>query len=147
MKIQILCAGKIKESFYREAIDEYMKRLRRYCDCRITEVDDGPDIAAEAVRLKRHLEKSDHIVTLEIEGDRLSSVQLADYIDGMRLHSVKELTLVIGGSDGLDSSIKNLADFHLSFSDMTFAHQLMRVILLEQLYRSFKIIAGEPYHK
>lgn len=166
MKIDILCVGKVKESFYRDAIDEYKKRLSRYADLSIVEVQDEktPDRASDAEeleikrkegeRLLKYLQTSTgnvsgkaYIVTLEINGKELGSVQLADKIEQLGISGVSRIQFVIGGSLGLSDEIISKADMHLSFSKMTFPHQLMRVILLEQIYRSYRIISGEPYHK
>ena len=166
MKIDILCVGKVKESFYRDAIDEYKKRLSRYADLSIIEVQDEktPDRASDAEeaeikrkegeRLLKYLQTSSgsnsgkaYIVTLEINGKELGSVQLADKISSLGVNGVSYIQFVIGGSLGLSDEVISKADMHLSFSKMTFPHQLMRVILLEQIYRSYRIISGEPYHK
>ena len=166
MKIDILCVGKVKESFYRDAIDEYKKRLSRYADLSIIEVQDEktPDRASDAEeaeikrkegeRLLKYLQTSSgsnsgkaYIVTLEINGKELGSVQLADKLEQLAVNGVSRVQFVIGGSLGLSDEVISKADMHLSFSKMTFPHQLMRVILLEQIYRSYRIISGEPYHK
>ena len=166
MKIDTLCVGKVKESFYRDAIDEYKKRLSRYADLSIIEVQDEktPDRASDAEeaeikrkegeRLLKYLQTSSgsnsgkaYIVTLEINGKELGSVQLADKISSLGVNGVSHIQFVIGGSLGLSDEVISKADMHLSFSKMTFPHQLMRVILLEQIYRSYRIISGEPYHK
>ena len=165
MKIDILCVGKIKESFYRDAIAEYSKRLSRYCSLDIIEVADEktPDKASdaagdmilqkEAERLSKYIPESTgigtdtYVITLEINGKKMTSEKLADHINSLGIDGISHLILVIGGSLGLHNSIIQKANFHLSFSDMTFPHQLMRVILLEQIYRSYRIINNEPYHK
>lgn len=165
MKIDILCVGKIKEKFYRDALDEYKKRLSRYATMSVIEVADEktPDNASETVedqikekeasRLLKYIPDSTgagtdtYVITLEIDGKNLTSEQLADKISGWGLDGFSHLIFIIGGSLGLHNSIINKADFHLSFSKMTFPHQLMRVILLEQIYRSYRIINHEPYHK
>ena len=159
MKITICTVGKIKENFYREAIAEYSKRLGRYCNLDIIEVADEktPDNAGEAVelsikqkegsRLLSHIKDDSYVIALAIEGKKLDSVQLSEKIDKLCISGSSHITFVIGGSLGLDKEVLNRADYLLSFSDMTFPHQLMRVILLEQIYRSFRIIKNEPYHK
>lgn len=160
MKTTVLCVGKIKESFYREALAEYGKRLGRYCKWEITEVGDIPTPegaspaeedrirAREAERILDRLDKSDGLIcTLEIGGKKLSSEQFADWIRRETIAGTSHITFVIGGSLGLHRSVTERSDFALSFSDMTFPHQLMRVILSEQVYRAFRIINGEPYHK
>lgn len=159
MKIKIICVGKIKEKFYRDAIDEYVKRLSRYATVEIHEVADEktPDkisdterdliLSKEGERIRSRIKDSDYICTLAIEGKKLSSEGLADKLNDIMVSGVSSIAFIIGGSLGIESSIKKEASFSLSFSDMTFPHQLMRVILLEQIYRAFKINAHEPYHK
>lgn len=159
MNIDILCVGKIKEKYLRDAVDEYSKRLSRYCKLNIVEVNDEktPDEGTESLeekvretegeRLARYLKDNAFIVTLEIEGSQLSSTELAKKIGDIAVSGRSHIQFIIGGSLGLSKDIIKRADMHLSFSQMTFPHQLMRVILLEQIYRSFKINANEPYHK
>lgn len=159
MKIKIITVGKVKEKFFREAIDEYSKRLSKYCNLEISEVSDEmtPDgasegqvkiiLSKEAERIMALVKDSDYVVSLEIEGKKLSSEKLADKISDICVHGNSSIAFIIGGSLGLDESVKRRSNFALSFSDMTFPHQLMRVILLEQIYRAFKINAHEPYHK
>ncbi len=159
MKITVLCVGKIKESYLREAIAEYSKRLSRYAELQIVEVADEktPDDASPATevkilqtegeRLLRALRKDAYTVVLAIDGKGLSSVQLSEKIDALTVSGVSHIQFVIGGSLGLAPEVIAAADFRLSFSAMTFPHQLMRVILLEQVYRAFRIRTGEPYHK
>lgn len=159
MKITIVSVGKIKEKFYRDAIYEYEKRLSRYCKFEMIEVADEktPDNASEAEenrikekeaeRILSHLKEDAYVVTLEISGKKLDSVSFAEYIRQKTVYGVSHLQFVIGGSLGLHQKVSDRSDFKLSFSDMTFPHQLMRVILTEQIYRAFRINAGEPYHK
>lgn len=162
MKIDILCVGKIKESFYRDAVSEYSKRLSRYCSLNIYEVSDEktPDncseteknkiLKKEAERLLKYIPEASsdcHIITLEIKGKKLSSEKMASTIENLNINGKSHLIFVIGGSLGLHNSITSKSNLALSFSDMTYPHQLMRVILLEQIYRSFRIINNEPYHK
>ena len=149
MRITILCAGKLKEKFWRDAANEYEKRLSRYIKLEVSEVDDGPDMDAEAARFLKKLEKhaGAYLITLEIGGKALSSEELSKKIEELQTFGNRELVFLIGGSDGLGEKVLSRADFRLSFSRMTFPHQLMRVILLEQIYRSYKIMANEPYHK
>lgn len=159
MKITILCVGKIKEKFYRDAIDEYARRLGKYCKYEIVEVADEqtPDKAGaaleeeirarEAKRLLSRIRDNALVCTLEIAGKRLTSEQFAGWLERAAVDGRGNVCFVIGGSLGLHKSVTERADFHLSFSDMTFPHQLMRVILSEQIYRAFRIINGEPYHK
>lgn len=159
MKIKIICVGKIKENFYKDAILEYSKRLSRYCILEVVEVEDEktPDKASEnecslikkkeGQKILSHIKDNEFIVTLEIEGKKLTSPGLAKKLEEITVLGNSTIDFIIGGSLGLSDEIKNKADFKLSFSDMTFPHQLMRVILLEQIYRAFKINNNEPYHK
>ena len=147
MNITVLCAGKLKEKYLRDAAAEYEKRLSRYCRLKITEVEDGPDMAAEAARMLKRLDLSSYIITLEIDAKELTSEEFAGKLEGLGVSGISDITFVIGGPEGLDGSIIKKAREHLSFSRMTFTHQMMRVILLEQIYRSYRIINGEPYHK
>ena len=150
--IKIICLGKIKESYITDAIKEYQKRISRYHQLEIIELDDvGLD--DKAVVLKKEQEKilkvlnpKDYIITLEIEGKEISSVEFAERIDSI-FNQNSNITFLIGGSFGLSDEIKKLSNYKLSFSKMTFPHQLFRVILLEQIYRAFKIINNEEYHK
>lgn len=159
MKITVLSVGKVKEKFFRDAIEEYAKRLGKYCKYEIIEVADEqtPDRAGtaleeqirarEAARILARIRESMLVCALEIGGKRLNSEQFAEWLEQTALRGRSEICFVIGGSLGLHGSVTERADFHLSFSDMTFPHQLMRVILSEQIYRAFRIINGEPYHK
>lgn len=159
MKITIIAVGKIKEQYFRGAIDEYSKRLSRYVKLEIIEVADEmtPDGASEAIeneiRLKEgnrilgKIKDSDTVCTLEIAGKRLTSEAFASWIEKQGIDGNSSICFVIGGSLGLHPDVIKRADAHLSFSDMTFPHQLMRVILLEQIYRAERIINHEPYHK
>jgi rRNA large subunit m3Psi methyltransferase rlmH len=157
--IRILVVGSIKESFYKEAFAEYKKRLSRYDCIEVAEVKDEktPDKASDSVNYKilltegqRLLEKikdNDFVVALAIKGRRLDSNSFADNLDKWRSSLRGRLCFVIGGSLGLSEEVLKRADYKLSFSEMTFPHQLMRVILAEQIYRAFRIINNEPYHK
>lgn len=159
MKITVITVGKLKESFYRQAVSEYGKRLGRYCKLEIREVEDEktPDAASEAQRgqilkkegerILRLLPEDAFVITLEIEGRKFTSEQFAGRLDRLGVGGTSHIVFVIGGSLGLHNMIKERADLAVSFSDMTFPHQLMRVILLEQIYRAYRIINGEPYHK
>lgn len=159
MKITILCVGKIKEKFYVQAIDEYSKRLSKYCKLEIIQVQDEktPDNASETVednikkkeaeRILKYIKDDSYVITLEINGKMLDSTELASHIDQLGINGKSNIVFVIGGSLGLHSSVSARSDYKLSFSKMTFPHQLMRVILLEQIYRSYRIICNEPYHK
>lgn len=159
MKITILCVGKIKEKFYTDAIAEYAKRLSKYCNFEIVEVADEktPDKASvaledqikekEAKRLLAKIREDAFVCTLEIAGKKLSSEKFADWLEKAAVSGKSNIVFVIGGSLGLHKSVLTRSDMGLSFSDMTFPHQLMRVILSEQIYRAYRIINGEPYHK
>ncbi|MCD7762408.1 MAG: 23S rRNA (pseudouridine(1915)-N(3))-methyltransferase RlmH [Lachnospiraceae bacterium] len=159
MKIKILCAGKIKEKYFRDAIAEYSKRLTRYCKLEIQEVPDEktPDGASEAEelrvkdiegkRLLAGIRDTDYVIALAIDGQMPDSIGFARKIEKLGLQGQSNICFVIGGSLGLSEEVMNRADEKISFSRLTFPHQLMRVILLEQIYRSFRIIHGEPYHK
>lgn len=159
MKITILAVGKVKEKFYRQAVEEFAKRLSRYCKLEILEAADEktPDSASQAEvekikekegeRLRKHIPESAWVCALAIEGAMLDSVELSEKLERLGIEGKSHLIFVIGGSLGLSEHILKRADFKLSFSKMTFPHQLMRVILLEQIYRSYRIMAGEPYHK
>ena len=159
MKITCVAVGKIKEKYLTDAIAEYGKRLGRYCKLEIVEVPDErtPDGAGEAAvrqikeregeRLLSHVKDGMYVIALAIDGKMLSSEELSEHLSALALYRESHLAFVIGGSLGLSEDVLKRANEALSFSKMTFPHQLMRVILLEQLYRSFKIQAGEPYHK
>lgn len=150
--IKIICVGKIKEKFYRDAIEEYLKRLSKYTKIDIIECHDYSDLTVDEILLKekneieKYINTKDYIITLEIDGNQISSVELANKIDNIYLNN-SNITFIIGGSYGLHDDIKNICNYKLSFSKMTFPHQLFRVILLEQIYRSFKINNNESYHK
>ena len=159
MKISIVCVGKLKERFYREAVDEYVKRLGRYCRPEIIEVPDEktPEGAShvmeeqikarEGKRILEKLREDAFVCTLEIGGRKLSSEGFAQWLEKLTISGTSHVVFVIGGSLGLHEDVCKRSDMSLSFSDMTFPHQLMRVILTEQIYRAFRIINGEPYHK
>lgn len=150
--IKIICVGKIKESFYREAVQEYLKRLSKYTRIEIHEVaDDGSlepqtQIHRESERVFSLLQPKDYVILMDIKGKELSSTEFAKTLDQTFL-AYSNITFVIGGSYGLDDTIKNRANIKISFSKLTFPHQLFRIILLEQIYRSYKIINHETYHK
>ena len=158
MKITILCVGKTKEKFFRDALAEYTKRLSGYANINIIEVPDekAPEnlSVGEALIIKekegeRLLKKisGGFVVPLAIEGKELSSEELAELIRKKGVEGTSHITFIIGGSLGLSENVMKKGDFSLSFSKMTFPHQLMRIILCEQIYRAFRIIRGEPYHK
>ena len=147
--IKIICVGKIKEKFYTQAIDEYKKRLSKYTKIEIIELKDesiGNILEKERDSILSKIDKKDYIITMEIEGNMISSEQLSKKIEDIFINN-PNITFIIGGSYGLHDDIKKLSNYKLSFSKMTFPHQLFRVILLEQIYRAFKIINNESYHK
>ncbi|MBQ7913030.1 MAG: 23S rRNA (pseudouridine(1915)-N(3))-methyltransferase RlmH [Clostridia bacterium] len=143
-KIYFVVVGKIKESFYTEAVQEYVKRLARFAKVEIKELPEGVNPEAEADGILRACKG--YVIALAVEGEKLSSEKLAKRLKALTDEG-KEVTFVIGSSCGLSDRVKQAADFRLSFSDMTFPHQLMRVILAEQVYRAFMINAGATYHK
>lgn len=159
MRIKILCVGKIKERYLTEGIKEYEKRLNRYCKIQTNQVNDEktPDGASQAVevqirtlegeRLLAKISPGDYVIALAIDGQMLDSRELAAKIENLGIEGKSSIVFVIGGSLGLGDNVLRRADYRLSFSKMTFPHQLMRMILLEQIYRSYRIIHGEPYHK
>lgn len=159
MKITLITVGKIKEKYLKEGIAEYVKRLGKYCKLAVVEVADEktPDRAGavleEAIRAKegervlRYISEDTFVITLEISGKMISSEELAEKIEGLGIQGKSHITFVIGGSIGVGKKVIERSDFSLSFSRMTFPHQMMRLILLEQIYRAFRIINGEPYHK
>lgn len=159
MNISIITVGKLKEKYIKDAVAEYSKRLQRYCTLDIVEVADekAPENLSgaeeeqiqnrEGQSILKHIKEDMYVVALCIDGKMLTSEKLAQFIDGLAINGKSKLTFVIGGSLGLSKEVQKRADFRLSFSPMTFPHQLMRVILLEQVYRGFRIMKGEPYHK
>lgn len=159
MKITIVAVGKIKEKFYKDAFSEYSKRLSRYCKLEVIEVPDEKEPEnpsdnmlqiiqhKEAERILKQIKQDAYLISLEINGEKFDSIKMANKIENMQVVGKSHLLFIIGGSNGLHSIISNKVDEKWSFSDLTFPHQLMRVILAEQIYRSFRIINKEPYHK
>lgn len=159
MQYTILCVGKIKEQFFTDAIGEYRKRLSRYGKTEVIEVPDEktPDQASgalesqikqrEAERLLRHIKDAMYVIALDLQGKEYDSVSFASHLGDIMLQGNSHIVFVIGGSLGLHPSVLQRADERICFSKMTFPHQLMRVILLEQIYRANRIQRGEPYHK
>ncbi|MCQ2550978.1 MAG: 23S rRNA (pseudouridine(1915)-N(3))-methyltransferase RlmH [Clostridia bacterium] len=155
MNIQIICVGKLKEKYWDDAVNEYLKRLKRFAQVSIVELKEsklpeGMDqqiMKEEGESILKKIKDKDYVITLEIKGKNLSSEELAEKFKDLALEGKTDVDLVIGGSYGLSKEVSDRANFKLSFSKMTFPHQMMRVILLEQVYRSFKIINNETYHK
>ncbi len=161
MTIEILCTGKLKEKYWDEAAAEYIKRLGRFCRIKITELpevklpanageaEEKAVIEAESAAVMKKLPEGagSCVIALDVRGKKLSSEQLAEKLGSLALDGKSHIAFVIGGSLGLSQELLGRADLRLSFSDMTFPHQLMRVILLEQIYRAFKINNNETYHK
>ena len=159
MKITIICVGKLKEDFYKKAVSEYAKRLGRYCRLEIIEVADektpedaGPVMEEqikerEAARILKHVKEDAYVFTLEITGSQPDSLAFSRMLSRLTIQGKSHFQYIIGGSLGLHKSVSLAANQAVSFSNMTFPHQLMRVILLEQIYRSYRIMNGEPYHK
>ena len=159
MNITVICIGKLKENYWKDAVAEYIKRLKSYCRTEIVELkesrlaanpsraDELSVIQAEGEEILGKISSDAYVITLEIKGKKLSSEKLSEKLGELALDGHSNITFVIGGSLGLSEDVSKRADFKLSFSDMTFPHQMMRVILLEQIYRSFKILHNEPYHK
>lgn len=159
MNIRIVSVGRIKEKYIQEGIKEFSKRLSRYCNLDIIEIDDekAPENLSEkdmeivkkkeGEKILSKIPQIFHVIVLAIEGKQLSSEGLAENIENLMINGTNDICFVIGGSLGLSTDVMNRSNFKLSFSKMTFPHQMMRLILLEQVYRGFRIIKGEPYHK
>lgn len=159
MRISIVCVGKIKEKYLKLGIDEFSKRLSKYCKLEVIELDDekAPENLSdkemlmikdkEGKKILSKIKDNAHVITLAIDGKNLSSEELADTIDNLGVRGTSHIVFVIGGSLGLSDEVLRRANYKLSFSKMTFPHQLMRLILLEQIYRAYRINNGEPYHK
>jgi 23S rRNA (pseudouridine1915-N3)-methyltransferase len=159
MKITIIAVGKLKEKYLKDGIAEYSKRLSRFCDLEIIEVDDeqAPENLSaageaqvkkkEAEKILKRLKEASFPIVLDVKGEKVDSPALAARMQSFFVAGNSHFTFIIGGSLGLDEELIKLARFRFSLSDLTFPHQLVRLVLLEQLYRSFKIINGETYHK
>lgn len=147
--IKIICVGKIKEKYFKNAIEEYLKRLSKYTKVEIIELPDyNYDVSKtkleEGKNILSKINEKDFVVTMEINGKKFDSIELSKFIDD---NVSKNITFIIGGSYGLSEDVLDRSNYSMSFSNLTFPHQLFRIILLEQIYRSFKIIKGESYHK
>ncbi|MDD2972429.1 MAG: 23S rRNA (pseudouridine(1915)-N(3))-methyltransferase RlmH [Lachnospiraceae bacterium] len=159
MAISIITVGKIKEKFYRDAISEYTKRLSKYCKLNIIEVTDEKTVEnasglveekikeKEADRILKYIREDTYVLALAIEGKKFDSVEFSRKIENLGIQGKSNLAFVIGGSLGIHASVLQRANELISFSNMTFPHQLMRVIMLEQIYRAYRIMNHEPYHK
>lgn len=143
--IKVICVGKLKEKYLIDLVNDYIKRVNKYHKLELIELKDS-NIENEALEIEKYISTKDYIVTLEIKGNKLNSIELSKKIDNW-LMVYGNITFIIGGSDGIGNSIKQKANYELSFSDLTFPHGLFRGFLIEQLYRSFKIINNETYHK
>lgn len=150
--IKLIVIGQLKEKYLKEAVEEYKKRISKYTNIEIIElkdeglVEDNKAIELEGEKIKKHISNKDYVITLEIEGKELNSIEFSEKIRNIQIE-YPNISFIIGGSNGLSNEIKELSNYHLSFSKMTFPHQLFRVLLLEQIYRSYKIINNEKYHK
>lgn len=153
MDVKLIVVGKIKEKYLTDAINEYSKRIKPFVNLEIIEIkelnnsESEKNLLEEGKNILKSISNNDFVVTLEIEGKMLTSVELSDYISKHYTYNNKVMTFIIGSSDGLSDEVKSRSDYKLSFSKMTFPHQLMRVIFLEQLYRAFSIINHSKYHK
>ncbi len=152
MNITIICVGNLKEKFYKDAANEYIKRLSRFGKILIKEIDEvqgytSQNVEKEGAAILKAIPKNSYVIPLCIEGKEISSTSFAEKISSLAIDGISEITFIIGGSDGLSDEVKATGNFKLSFSPMTFPHQLMRIILLEQIYRAFTIISGTSYHK
>lgn len=143
--IKIICVGKLKEKYLIELVNDYKNRVNKYHKLEIIELKDS-DIISEGYEIKKYINKKDYIVTMEINGNKMNSIEFSKKIDNW-LMTYGNIIFIIGGSDGIDDSIKDISNYKLSFSDLTFPHGLFRVFLVEQIYRSFKILNNETYHK
>jgi 23S rRNA (pseudouridine1915-N3)-methyltransferase len=148
--ITIIAVGKVKEKYIKDGINDYIKRLSKYTKIELIEVDDSPidskSLKIESDNILKRISTKSYIITLEIDGEQLNSTELSNIIN-KNIDKYTNITFIIGGSNGLGDSIKQISNYKLSFSKLTFPHQLFRLILLEQIYRSFKILNNESYHK
>ena len=150
--IKIITVGSLKEKYLKEAVDEYLKRIKKYTNIEIIEIKDeglveeSKAIELEGEKIKNHLTNREYIITLEIEGKQMSSLEFANKLERIQIEN-SNIVFIVGGSYGISKKIRDISNLHLSFSKMTFPHQLFRVVLLEQIYRSYKIINNERYHK
>ena len=159
MKIDIICVGKLKEDYLKKGVSEYSKRLSSYCRLQILQLQDESTfenasdkvtqqiLEKEGERILKQISDDAYVIALAIDGKRFSSEGFSKELESLGINGISHVQFIIGGSLGLDKRVLQRADLKLSFSDMTFPHQLMRLILLEQIYRAYRIMKGEPYHK
>jgi 23S rRNA (pseudouridine1915-N3)-methyltransferase len=147
MNITLICVGKLKEEYWRQAQEEYAKRLTRYGTLQVVEVRERDDIEKEGEDILKRIREEDYLIALAIEGKTIDSITLSRYLENLSIQGKSNITFVIGGSLGLSKVVLERADLRLSFSKLTFPHQMIRIFLLEQIYRSYKIMKGEVYHK
>lgn len=146
MKIKIVTIGKLKEKFLIDGVNEYLKRLKPFSKIEICEIPECKTVEDEGQKLLSNVLRDSFLIVLDVVGEMLSSEKFAEKISELNLHGVSDITFIIGGAFGLSDEVRRAADFRLSFSKMTFTHQMARLILVEQIYRAFKINRGEPYH-
>lgn len=153
MNLELICVGKIKETYLNEAIVEYTKRIKPFTNLTINEIkeintsDINKNLIEEGKNILKFINQNDYVITLEINGKMIDSNELANLINNHYTYDSRKIIFIIGSSNGLSDEVKNRSDYKLSFSKMTFPHQLMRVIFLEQIYRSFTILNNIKYHK
>lgn len=147
MKITIVAIGKLKEKFLVEGVAEYLKRLRLFSRIEIREIPECRTVEEEGKKILAQIPKDSFVFVLDVAGGAITSENFAEKISNLNLRGISNITFVIGGAFGLSEEVKKISDFRLSLSEMTFTHQMARLILLEQIYRAFKINRGEPYHK
>ncbi len=147
MNITLICVGKLKEEYWRQAQEEYAKRLTRYGTLQVVEVRERDDIEKEGEDILKRIREEDYLIALAILGKTMDSVTLSRHLENLSIQGKSSITFVIGGSLGLSKVVLERADLRLSFSKLTFPHQMIRIFLLEQIYRSYKIMKGEVYHK
>ena len=147
MNIDVIGVGKLKEDYLKDAQKEYLKRLSRFCKIRIVEVEEDSTTLKEADRIRKAFSKNSYTIALDIQGEKLNSVEFSKFMDKLMIEGKSDLSFIIGGSTGLDETLIKQVDYRFSMSDLTFPHQLARIILLEQVYRAFKLMKGETYHK
>lgn len=145
IKINVIAVGRLKEKYWEEGVDEYVKRLKKYCDCTVTEIPDGRSPEAEGAEILKKI--SGYVIACDVQGKLISSEDLANLIEQKAGSGKSELTFLIGGSEGLSKEVRARAEEKISFGRVTFPHRMMRVILCEQIYRAFTIIHHTPYHK